>query len=53
VRQSLTGAEGTVTDQIADNVQTAATKKRVPRFKKQPDTPLGEILASKAHAPES
>ena len=41
-RQTLTAARGAVSDETADEVQTAATTKRHPRFKKEPDLPVTE-----------
>jgi hypothetical protein len=47
VRQGLIQARGAKGERAVDDAQTAATAKRHPRFKKEPDKPLGKHLADK------
>ena len=48
--QPLMTAKGRVSEAHADDVHTAATTKWIPTFKKSPDTPLGDVVASKKGA---
>jgi hypothetical protein len=46
-RQGLVATKGAVDDEAIDKAETRVTTKRHPRFKKQPDKPLGSVVATK------
>jgi hypothetical protein len=46
-RQGLVATKGAVDNEAIDKAETQVTTKRHPRFKKQPDKPLGSVVATK------
>jgi hypothetical protein len=46
-RQGLVATKGAVDEEVIDKAETRATTKRHSRFKKQPDKPLGSVIATK------